>query len=105
VYAAPPAGAPAIYAVPPATSTNTMAIIAFIMSMAGILMILPLVGSIAGIILAYQARKQIAQTQEGGAGLVTAALWIGWIALIIVVMSTLAFILFFVIIAASASYS
>jgi 4-hydroxybenzoate polyprenyltransferase len=82
-----------------------LAIIAFILSMTGILMILPVIGSIAGIILAYQARKQIADTREEGGGLATAAIWIGWIALILVILSTIAFILFFVILAASTSYN
>jgi hypothetical protein len=102
-YATPPAQGP--YAVPPPTRTNTLAIVAFILSMTGILMILPVIGSIVGIILAYQARKQIPHSGEEGGGLATAAIWIGWIALIIVILSTLAFILFFVILAASTSYN
>lgn len=89
---------------PPAGITNSMATIAFVVSLVGLL-VFPVVGSIVGIVLGHQARKQIAATGEGGSGLATAAIVIGWITIALAVLSVLAFVFFFVILAASATYN
>lgn len=89
---------------PPAGATNSMATIAFVVSLVGLLLV-PVAGSIVGIILGHQARKQIAVTREGGSGLATAAIVIGWISLALIVLSVLAFFFFFFIIAASSTYN
>jgi hypothetical protein len=57
-----------------------LAIVSFILSLVSLWMT-PIVGSIAAIVLAVQARKQIAVSREDGSGLATAALIIGWVGL------------------------
>ncbi|RZU50369.1 uncharacterized protein DUF4190 [Krasilnikovia cinnamomea] len=70
-YAQQPYGAPQ-YAQPYAAgpSTNTMAILALVFAF---------VFSPAAIVMGHVAKKQIRQTGEGGEGLATAGLWLGYI--------------------------
>jgi Domain of unknown function (DUF4190) len=62
-----PYGAPGYM---PAPATNTMAILALVFAF---------VFSPAAIVLGHVAKKQIRQTGEGGDGLATAGLWLGYI--------------------------
>jgi len=55
----------------PAAPTNTLAIVSLILSIVGV--------GIGGIITGHIARKQIAQTGEGGSGLALAGLIIGYV--------------------------
>lgn len=59
----------------PAAKTNTLAIVGLVLSIIGC--------SVVGIILGFVAKNQIKQTGEGGDGIATAAIVIGfvWIAL------------------------
>lgn len=72
-----------------------MAIVAFVLSLVS-LWLTPIVGSIAAIILAYQARKQILVTREEGGGLATAGLIIGWVGLGLWVGGTVLYIAFLI---------
>lgn len=77
-----PAGPPGYqaspyYAYQPPPRTNSYAMAALIVSLAG-LMVCPLVGAI-GVYLGNRARKEIAQTGEQGDGLALAGVIVGWI--------------------------
>jgi hypothetical protein len=83
----------------PAPSTNTMAILALVFAF---------VFSPAAIVMGHVAKKQIAQTGEGGDGLATAGLWLGYIFTGLYVLGCAAWVIFVVIIgtsgAATSSY-
>lgn len=74
------------YASPP-RPTNTMAVVSLIAAITGIT-IIPVVGSIVGVITGHIARRQIAETGEEGSGFATAGLVVGYvgIALLVVVI-------------------
>ena len=61
----------------PLPPTNTLAIIALVASIAGVMTSFFLAG-IAGIVMGHMARKQIRRTGERGDGMITAALWVGY---------------------------
>lgn len=84
-----PYGAGYGYPAPPAN--NGLAVASLVLGIAG-LIIIPIIGSIAGAITGHMARKQIRERGEGGdgmalAGLITsyvgAVLWIGFFAFLI----------------------
>jgi hypothetical protein len=86
----PPTGAyPPQYAgygyAQPAQSTNTLAIVSLVMSILGFF-ILPLIGSVVGIITGHIAKKQIDQTGEGGSGMAIAGLVVGYAGAAIMVL-------------------
>src|SRR5665647_2671362 len=53
----------------------------------------------------HMARKQIRQTGEGGDGMAVAGLVMGWIVIVLTVLGTIAFFLFFAAVATSSSVS
>jgi hypothetical protein len=75
----PPAGADygqPYQAYAPARKTNTTAIVALILSLAGLIIG---ISAPIGAIMGHVARRQIRQTGEDGEGLALAAIIIGWI--------------------------
>ena len=56
--------------------TNTMAIASLVCSLAGLA---TCISAPVGIVLGHIAKRQIRQTGEGGSGMATAGLWIGYI--------------------------
>lgn len=76
-YAAPGYGY-AGYAPP---KTNTLAIISMIASILGFILILPFIGSLAGVIMGHISLGQIKKTGEGGRGMALAGTIVGWIGL------------------------
>lgn len=66
------------YAYQPLPPTNTLAIIALVGSIGG-WTFLPMIGSLAGIIMGHIARRQIRQSGERGDGMAVAALWVGYV--------------------------
>lgn len=68
---------------PPAPPTNGLAIASLVLSLLGLVGVLPLLGTILGLIFGYSARNQIAQSRgtQGGAGLAKAGIIIGWVTL------------------------
>ncbi len=78
-YAPPPSyGYP-----PPAPPTNGLAVASLVLSLLGLVGILPLIGTVLGLIFGYSARNQIAQSRglQGGEGLAQAGIIIGWVTL------------------------
>lgn len=79
-YASPP---PSYGYPPPAPPTNGLAIASLVLSLLGLVGVLPFLGTILGLIFGYSARNQIAQSQgtQGGEGLAKAGIIIGWVTL------------------------
>ncbi|SCL36624.1 protein of unknown function [Micromonospora pallida] len=71
----PPAGYPA-YPYPPARRTNTLALVALIMSLVGIA---SCATAPVGAILGHVAQRQIRETGEDGEGMAKAAIIVGWV--------------------------
>ena len=63
-----------------ARPTNTLAVVALVSSIVGIF-IIPILASIAAVILAPMARKQIRETGENGDGMAVAGMIVGWVGL------------------------
>ena len=94
----PPAAAPAYYYQPPAVqkqSTNGFAIASMVLGIIWLYWI----GSILALVFGYIAKKQIAQSndREGGGGMATAGIVLGWIGAAMLV----AFIVILIVAAAS----
>ncbi|MDN6159173.1 MAG: DUF4190 domain-containing protein [Brevibacterium sp.] len=62
----------------PLPPTNTLAIIALVCSIFGVMSSIFIAG-IAGIVMGHMARKQIRQSGERGDGMAVAALWVGYV--------------------------
>ncbi len=68
---------------PPPPPTNGLAVASLVLSLLGLVGILPLLGTILGLIFGYSARNQIAQSRgtQGGEGMAKAGIIIGWVTL------------------------
>ena len=77
---------------PGQASTNTMAVLALVAGISGFTF-LPLLGSIAAVIMAPMARREIARTGEQGATLATFGLVLGWVGLILAAIAAVIFAL------------
>lgn len=77
-FGPPPGGMPA-----PQAGTNGLAIASLILSVVGFFCG---IGSIIGIILGFIARGQIKQTGQGGAGLATAGIIIGFVTIVLSIL-------------------
>ncbi|HCG55545.1 MULTISPECIES: DUF4190 domain-containing protein [Brevibacterium] len=66
------------YGYQPLPPTNTLAIIALVASIFGVISSFFLAG-IAGIVMGHMARNRIRQSGERGDGMAVAALWVGYI--------------------------
>ncbi|MFF5174236.1 DUF4190 domain-containing protein [Micromonospora sp. NPDC000089] len=71
-----PAGGYPGYGYPAQPKTNSMAIVALVLSLVGIA---SCITAPVGAILGHVARKQIRETGEGGEGMAKAAIIVGWI--------------------------
>lgn len=87
----PPAPAPA-----PAPKTNGLAVASLVLSLLGLIGILPILGSILGLIFGYSARNQIFQSRgtQGGEGMAKAGIIIGWVAIAIWALGICAALIF-----------
>lgn len=103
-YNPPPPGQP--YSQTPAgPGTNVLAILSLIFSCLGVVLIVPVIGSIAGVVMGHLANKQIPSTGEQGAGLAKAGLIVGYIGLGLAALVVVGYILFFVVLIASSATS
>ncbi|MBE0409119.1 MAG: DUF4190 domain-containing protein [Anaerolineales bacterium] len=80
------------------TSTHALAIVSLILSLLGFTPILPLIGSIGGIITGMIARKEIRANPEKhtGDGIALSAIILGWLGIALVLLGVIAVILFLV---------
>ncbi|MDL5486378.1 DUF4190 domain-containing protein [Microbacterium wangruii] len=72
------AGYPGVYGYA-GPKTNVLAILSLVASGLGLLFILPVIGSVAGVIMGHLSLRQIARTGERGRGVALAGTIIGWI--------------------------
>ncbi|MCX7855039.1 MAG: DUF4190 domain-containing protein [Anaerolineae bacterium] len=81
---------------PPSPPTNGLAIASLVLSLLGLIGVLPLLGTVLGLIFGYSARNQIAQSRgtQGGEGLAKAGIIIGWVTLGIWALGICAAIIF-----------
>ncbi len=75
-YPAPPGPQPYQQYGPPPRRTNSLAVVALILSLAGLITI---ISAPIGAVLGHIASRDIARTGEEGASLAKAAIWVGWI--------------------------
>jgi hypothetical protein len=77
------------------TSTHALAIVSLILSLLGLTPILPLIGSIGGIITGVIARREIRANPEkySGDGVALAGVILGWIGIALVILGVIAAIL------------
>ncbi|MDQ1113541.1 putative membrane protein [Microbacterium testaceum] len=72
------------YAAP--ARTNVLAIVSLVASLVGFVLILPVVGSIAGVIMGHISLKQIKERGERGRGMALAGVIIGYVTLLFVIL-------------------
>ncbi|PZF97115.1 DUF4190 domain-containing protein, partial [Micromonospora deserti] len=103
-YAVPGYPPPAYpgYGYPPARQTNTMAIVALVLSLVGFA---SCITAPVGAILGHVATKQIRQTGESGEGMAKAAIIIGWILTGLLVLLILFYVGLFIFAIAAAESS
>ncbi len=79
-----------------APSNNTMALVSLISSILG-LTLLPIIGSIVGLITGYMAKKQIEESGgvEGGEDLAKWGIILGWVGIALFVLGCCVFFVFF----------
>ncbi len=74
--------------------TNALAIVSMIASIVGFIWILPIIGSIAGVIMGHISLSQIKRTNEKGRGMAIAGLIVGYAGLALAVIGIIAFAAF-----------
>ncbi len=69
------------YTYQPSPPTNGLAIASLIASILGLVNFLPIIGSIAGLIMGYMAKKQIEESMgaSGGEGIAKWGIILGWV--------------------------
>jgi hypothetical protein len=79
-----------------APRTSGMAVASLVVSILGLIQVLPLIGAIAGIAMGYMARAQIRDSggAVGGEGLATGGIVVGWLAVALTVAGICIFVLF-----------
>lgn len=82
------------YAGTVAPANNTLALVSMISGIAAFVVV-PFIGSIVAIITGHMAKKQIAQTGEGGSGMATAGLILGYVGIAFVVLAVIIWIVAF----------
>jgi uncharacterized membrane protein len=77
-------------------STHSLAVISLVFSILGFMPVLPVIGSIAGIITGYIARKKIAANPASysGDGVAKAGIVLGWIGVALLVLVVIGLVLF-----------
>lgn len=76
------------YQAPRPASTSGTAVASFILSLLGMLGLLPFIGSVIGLILGYNARREIDNSGGalGGRGLASWGIALGWVAIVFLVV-------------------
>ncbi len=75
-----------------ANTTNTLAVVSIVAGVASFVFV-PVIGAIVAVITGHMAKGQIRQTGEGGGGLATVGLILGYVHLALVVLGVLLVIL------------
>ncbi|HLL64258.1 MAG TPA: DUF4190 domain-containing protein [Micromonosporaceae bacterium] len=99
-YAAGPAGytapgyPPYGYGAPAAPTTNALAITSLVLSLVGL--VTCGVTGLIGAILGHVAKRQIRERREGGEGMATAGIIVGWIVFVLMALMFIGYIVFMV---------
>lgn len=91
---APQYGAAQGYGYGAPTKTNTLAIVSLVASLASFI-IVPLIGSVVGVITGHMALNQLKTSGEEGRGLALAGTIVGWVGLGLTIFGIIALIAFF----------
>ncbi|WP_424448056.1 DUF4190 domain-containing protein [Microbacterium arborescens] len=70
----------------PQQRTNTLAVVSMIASIVGFIWILPVIGSIAGVVMGHISLSQIKRTNEKGRGMALAGLIVGYAGLVLAIV-------------------
>lgn len=70
----------------PQQKTNTLAVVSMIASIVGFIWILPVIGSIAGVVMGHISLSQIKRTNEKGRGMALAGLIVGYAGLVLAIV-------------------
>jgi len=83
-------------AIPQKQNTHALAIVSLVLSILGLMPVLPFVGSIGGIVTGVIARREIAAKPEqlSGDGFAKAGIILGWIGIALLIFIVVAAILF-----------
>lgn len=73
----PPVAPPAVAR--PATTTNGYAVASLVLSICGIVFLLPLIGSILGIVFGHLSLSQLNESEQQGRGMAIAGLVLGYL--------------------------
>lgn len=86
-----------VHTLPAVAPTSTLAILSLVFSILGVVA-LPLIGSLAGIVLGHMARREIRDSYgtKTGDGMAVAGLVIGYLAMGLILLAGCAFMLLFV---------
>ncbi|MFS0714642.1 DUF4190 domain-containing protein [Microbacterium sp. 2P01SA-2] len=71
--------------------TNALAIVSMIASIVGFIWLLPIIGSIAGVIMGHISLAQIKRTNENGRGMALAGLIVGYAGLALTIVGIIVF--------------
>ncbi len=93
--AAQPYGAPAYTPYPAPTKTNALAIVSLISSIVGLVLI-PFLGSLAGVITGHISLKQLKTSGENGRGMALAGTIVGWVGLAFAIIGGVLLVIWFV---------
>lgn len=93
-YGSPAYGAAPAYGYGAPAKTNTLAIVSLISSIASFV-ILPVIGSIVGVITGHMSLNQLKTSGEQGRGMALAGTIVGWVGLGLTILGIIAAILFF----------
>ncbi|MDQ1216548.1 DUF4190 domain-containing protein [Microbacterium arborescens] len=66
--------------------TNTLAVVSMIASIVGFIWLLPVIGSVAGVIMGHISLSQIKRTNENGRGMALAGLIVGYAGLALAIV-------------------
>ncbi|MCJ0979003.1 DUF4190 domain-containing protein [Rhodococcus sp. ARC_M12] len=88
------------YQTPP--TTNTLAVVSLVLAILGLTFI-PLIASVCAVVCGHISRGQIRRTGEGGSGLATAGLIVGYVSIALFVIVIVGAIVLFAIAAANTS--
>lgn len=73
--------------------TNGLAVASMILSILGIIWVLPFIGSLIGVIMGHISLGQVKRTGEGGRGMALAGVIVGYVGIAIIVFVVLGFVL------------
>ena len=91
-YEVPAPASAGLTVLAPVRTTNVLAVISLVAGLCGFSLV-PLLGSLVAVITGHLALAQIGESDDGGSHLARAGLWLGYLAIALVVLGAAAFML------------